>query len=99
LEAVLYRSIQQGKEGTKIKARTGTIFEAVEGFFLLLLGHTDQSVQQTVGTLFKVLFSGQVVQQYGLGMFFEEEYLGAVLVCCKWISLAGTDIYCCYVLS
>jgi hypothetical protein len=63
--------------------------------FFLLLGRTDQFVQQTVGTLFKVLFSGQAVQQYGLGTFFKAEYLGAVLVCCKWISLAGTDIYCC----
>jgi hypothetical protein len=37
----------------------------------LLLGHTDQFVQQTEGTLFKVQISGQVVQHNRLGKFFE----------------------------
>jgi hypothetical protein len=42
----------------EIEARSGMIFEVVEGFFLLLLGRTDQSVQHTVGTPFEGFFWG-----------------------------------------
>jgi hypothetical protein len=44
----------------------------LKGFFLLLLGCTDQFVQQTVGILFKALFSGHEFRGRNLGL------LGAV---------------------
>jgi hypothetical protein len=57
--------------------------------FFLLLGRTDQSVQQTVGTLFKVhiFWAGRTTVR--TWHIFRGRILGVVLVCCKWISLAG----------
>jgi hypothetical protein len=38
------------------------------------MGRTYQEVQHIGGTYFEVLFSGWVIQQYGLDMIFKEDF-------------------------
>jgi hypothetical protein len=85
LEVVLYgsiHSIQQGKEGMKIEALFGTIFEALlEDFSCCSM------VVQYIGTVFEVLFLwvGRTIVRIWhafLGIHLEGKF-----GCCKWFSL------------
>jgi hypothetical protein len=89
LEAVLYGSVQQGKRARFSRKLVGTKIEAVWSVFLLQLGCTDQAVQQTVGTFFKVLFSRWAVQLYRFGTFFKAEFVGDSFGAVRYFLLAG----------
>jgi hypothetical protein len=77
------------KEGTIFEAACWHKIEVVWSVFLLQLGHTDQAVQQTVGTFFKALFSGWVIQLYGFGTFFKAEFVGDSFGAVRYFLLAG----------
>jgi hypothetical protein len=89
-----YSPYNKGKRAQKSR-QVGTDFRGCfEGFSCCCWVVQEQSVQQTVWHNFKVhiFLAGWVIQQYGLGTFFEAEIFGTVLGVVSIFLLAGNCV-------